>query len=99
MAYSRFQIGVLFRVIGLVATLAGLAWLVAKSDWYVTILLVPPAAGLPAILLSRFATESGREVARFLEAVAFGDNSASFSSLSHDSAFAELGAAMARVLD
>jgi len=99
MAYSRFQAGVLFRVIGLVATLAGLAWLVAKSDWYVTMMLATAAAVIQAILLIQFATQSGREVARFLEAVAFGDNSASFSALSHDSAFAELGGAMARVLD
>jgi nitrogen fixation/metabolism regulation signal transduction histidine kinase len=99
MAYSRFQTGILLRVAGLVASLAILGWLVAKTDWYVTILLVAAATVIQAVLLTRFATQSGREVARFLDAVAFGDNSASFSALSHDSAFAELGAAMARVLD
>lgn len=99
MAYSRFEIGVLLRVAGLIGTLAALAWIIAATDWYVTMALVTAAALVQVASLTQFATRSGREVARFLDSVAFGDNSASFSSLSHDSAFAELGAAMTRVLD
>ena len=51
------------------------------------------------IALMHFATRSGREVARFLDAVAFDDNTVAFSALSRDSALADLGAAMTRVLD
>jgi nitrogen fixation/metabolism regulation signal transduction histidine kinase len=99
MAYSRFEIGILLRVTGLVATLAVLAWMLAQTDWYVTIALVTVALFAQAALLAHFASRSGREVARFLDALAFGDNSASFASFSGDHAFAELGASMTRVLD
>src|SRR5689334_6185189 len=99
MAYSRFEIGVVLRVTGLIATLAVLAWMVAKTDWYVTMALVTAALFAQAALLAHFASRSGREVARFLDAVAFGDNSASFAAFSGDHAFAELGASMTRVLD
>jgi nitrogen fixation/metabolism regulation signal transduction histidine kinase len=99
MAYSRFELGVFLRVLGLCATLALQAWMVLKTDWYVTIALVTAALFLEAAMLARFASRSGREVARFLNAVAFGDNSASFAFFTGDHAFAELGSSMTRVLD
>lgn len=99
MAYSRFEVGVFLRVVGLIATLALLAWMITSTDWYVTIALVTAALFAQAVLLAHFASRSGREVARFLNAVAFGDNSASFAFLSGDHAFVELGNSMTRVLD
>jgi nitrogen fixation/metabolism regulation signal transduction histidine kinase len=99
MAYSRFEFGVFVRVTGLVVTLILLAWMALKTDWYVTMSLVALALFAQAALLAHFASRSGREVARFLNAVAFGDNSASFASFSGDHAFSELGSSMARVLD
>ena len=99
MAYSRFEIGIFLRVAGLAATLAMLAWMAAKTDWYVTIALAACGLAAQAALLAHFASRSGREVARFLNAMAFGDNSASFASFSRDQSFAELGASMTRVLD
>ena len=47
----------------------------------------------------RFAAQSSREVARFLDAISFDDTSQSFSGLSGDGAHRELGAAMGHVLD
>jgi nitrogen fixation/metabolism regulation signal transduction histidine kinase len=99
MAYSRFEFGVFLRVTGLLATLALLAWMIVKTDWYVTAALVTAALFAQAVLLAHFASRSGREVARFLDAVAFGDNSASFAFFSGDHAFSELGTSMTRVLD
>jgi two-component system nitrogen regulation sensor histidine kinase NtrY len=99
MAYSRFEFGVFLRVTGLLATLALLAWMIVKTDWYVTTALVTAALFAQAVLLAHFASRSGREVARFLDAVAFGDNSASFALFSGDHAFSELGTSMTRVLD
>lgn len=99
MAFSRFEIGIFLRVVGLAASVALLAWMVAATDWYVTIALAVAALVAQAILLAHFASRSGREVARFLNAVAFGDNSASFAFFSGDHAFAELGGSMSRVLD
>src|ERR1041384_4400494 len=99
MAYSRFEIGGFLRGAGLIATLAVLAWIATATDWYVTTALVSAALLAQAALLAHFAARSGREVARFLDAVAFGDNSASFAAFSGDHAFSELGSSMTRVLD
>jgi len=65
MAYSRFEFGVFLRVTGLLATLALLAWMIVKTDWYVTTALVTAALFAQAVLLAHFASRSGREVARF----------------------------------
>ncbi len=99
MDYSRFQAGILLRLATLVATLAVLAWVMLNTGWYVTIALLLAVIAGEVLALMHFATRSGREVARFLDAVAFDDNSIAFSGLSRDSALADLGAAMTRVLD
>jgi len=99
MDYSRFQAGILLRLATLVATLAALAWVMLNTGWYVTIALLLALIAGEVLALMHFATRSGREVARFLDAVAFDDNSIAFSGLSRDSALADLGAAMTRVLD
>ncbi len=95
---SRFHWGIVLRVLGLVATLAVLNLLAAHSHWYVTIGLALGALVIQIVDLIRFSTRSSQEVARFLDAVAFDDASVSFSGLSGDPAFAELGKAMTRVL-
>src|SRR5882757_8375356 len=99
MGFSRFQVGILLRIAALAATLAALAWMASHTIWYVSMMLFAAAAFAQAVLLMRFATRSGREVARFLDAVAFDDTSASFAALSGDSSFTDLAAAMTRVLD
>jgi nitrogen fixation/metabolism regulation signal transduction histidine kinase len=99
MAYSRFQLGILLRVLALAATLAGLAWSLAHTGWYVSILMLTAAVIAQVAMLLHFVNRSGREMARFLGAVAFDDASVTFSSLSTDSAFGELSAAMTRVVN
>jgi nitrogen fixation/metabolism regulation signal transduction histidine kinase len=54
---------------------------------------------LQLLALIRFASRSGREVTRFLNAVAFDDPAISFGGLANDTAFAGLAAAMTRVMD
>jgi two-component system, NtrC family, nitrogen regulation sensor histidine kinase NtrY len=99
MAYSRFQLGVLLRVLALVATLSVLAWCVTHTDWYVTILILIAASITQVFTLLNFVNRSGREMARFLGAVAFDDTSVTFSAFSTDRAFGELNAAMTRVMN
>src|SRR5271155_929222 len=99
MAFSRFQATIFLRVTLLVATLAVLAWMMLHTMWYVTMAIFIVAAAGQVHGLIKFASKSGREVARFLDAVAFDDNTVSFSALSRDGAFADLSAAMTRVLD
>jgi nitrogen fixation/metabolism regulation signal transduction histidine kinase len=99
MAYSRFQLGLVLRVLALVATLALLAWSLTHTGWYVTILMLSVASLAEVVTLLHFVNRSGREMARFLGAVAFDDASVTFSALSTDSAFGELSAAMTRVVN
>lgn len=98
MAYSRFQLGIALRTVVLALTLVAAACLIAETRWYVTIALCLAAAFAQIAGLVRFATQSSREVARFLEAISFDDTSLSFSSMAGDGAHNELGKAIAGVL-
>ena len=98
MGYSRFQVGVALRTVALALTIVATACLIAQTRWYVTIALCLATAFAQIAGLVHFATQSSREVARFLEAISFDDTSLSFSGLVSDSAHRELGAAMAGVL-
>lgn len=99
MEFSRFRTGIALRATGLFATLLLVVWMTMRTHWYVSVALVVMAALAQMALFYRFATQSGREIARFLDAIAFDDTSQSFTSLTGDSAFRELGAAMTRVID
>src|SRR3569623_154803 len=96
MAFSGLQQGILVRVVGLLGTLALLAWMVVHTSWYVTIALCVAAALAQMMLLTRYAARASREISRFLDAIAFDDT---FSSFSRQSGFGELGLSMNRVLD
>jgi two-component system, NtrC family, nitrogen regulation sensor histidine kinase NtrY len=96
--FSRFGVGVVLRITALFLTIVAAAWLITNTQWYVTIALCTAAALAEAAFLVRFATQSGRDVARFLDALAVDDPSQTFSTLSNDPARRELGTAMARVM-
>lgn len=99
MVSNSFRLGVVLRVAMLLATLTALAWMIANTDWYVTILLCAAAVAVEVAVLVRFAARTGQEVARFLDAIAFDDNSVGFAGLMRDRNFRDLGASMSRVLD
>ena len=99
MAYSRFYLGISWRVAALVSTMVILAWMIFHTQWYVSIALLLVASLAQITTLMHFAAQSSREIARFLDAVSFDDTSTSFSALRGDIAFRDLGAAMTRVLD
>jgi two-component system nitrogen regulation sensor histidine kinase NtrY len=98
MGYSRFQVGIALRTGALALTIVAAACLIAQTRWYVTITLCLGTALAQLAGIVRFATQSSREVARFLEAISFDDTSLSFSGLVGDSAHSELGKAMAGVM-
>ncbi len=98
MAYSHFRAAAAVRITALALTIGAAAWMIAQTRWYVTILLVLATAVAQMVALIRLATQSSREVARFLDAISFDDASQSFSGLLGDSAHSELGLAMTRVL-
>jgi two-component system nitrogen regulation sensor histidine kinase NtrY len=99
MGFSRFRTGIALRTGMLFLTIVAVAEMLARTQWYVTIALCVAMTLLQVALLTRFAAQSSREVARFLEAVSFDDTSQSFSGLMRDGVHRELGAAMAHVLD
>jgi two-component system, NtrC family, nitrogen regulation sensor histidine kinase NtrY len=98
MASSPFRTGVAVRTAALFLTVGAVAWMIANTQWYVTISLFIAAALYEAIALVRFSTQSSREIARFLDALSVDDLSQSFSGLTADGAHRELGTAMERVL-
>jgi two-component system, NtrC family, nitrogen regulation sensor histidine kinase NtrY len=99
MGFSRFRTGIALRTAALFLTIVVVSGMIARTQWHLTITLCVAAALVQVAMLMRFATQSSREVARFLEAISFDDTSQSFSGLSGDSAHRELGTAMAHVLD
>jgi two-component system, NtrC family, nitrogen regulation sensor histidine kinase NtrY len=98
MVSSPFRTGVAVRTAALFLTVGAVAWMIANTQWYVTISLFIAAALYEAIALVRFSTQSSREIARFLDALSVDDLSQSFSGLTADTAHRELGTAMERVL-
>lgn len=99
MVFSGYQTGVLIRVAGLLAILALLAWMAVHTNWYVTMAICAAGAVVQTVALTQYSARAGREVARFLDAIAFDDTSAGFLALSRDRNFGALGTAMARVLE
>jgi two-component system nitrogen regulation sensor histidine kinase NtrY len=99
MGFSRFRTGIALRATLLFLTLLALAEMLARTQWYLSIALCLAAALVEVGLLIRFAAQSSREVARFLEAVSYDDTSQSFSGLMGDGVHRELGAAMGHVQD
>ncbi|HEX5461111.1 MAG TPA: ATP-binding protein [Steroidobacteraceae bacterium] len=98
MASSPFRTGVAVRAAALFLTIGVAAWMITNTQWYVTITLLLAAACGEIVTLMRFATQSSREIARFLDALAVDDLSQSFGRLTADGAHRELGTAMERVL-
>ncbi len=99
MASDRFHVGMALRVAVLITTALLLAFVATRTQWYVSMALLALAIVTETALLIHFATRWSREVARFLDAVAFDDASASFQGLAGDGVFAELGLAMGRVME
>ncbi|HTC54472.1 MAG TPA: ATP-binding protein [Steroidobacteraceae bacterium] len=98
MGYSRFQIGIALRTAALALTIVAATCLIMQTRWYATIALGVAMVIAQIAGLVRFSTQSGREMARFLEAISFDDTSLGYSGLMGDSAHSELGSAMTGVL-
>ncbi|MBS0282380.1 MAG: hypothetical protein JSR25_14515, partial [Proteobacteria bacterium] len=80
-------------------TIVALAWMLARTSWYLSATLLSIMALGQTLLLVKFTTRWSREAARFLEAVSFGDNSANFGGLARDRSFGDLGLAMNQVME
>ena len=98
MVSSPFRAGVLVRAAALFLTIGAVAWMIANTQWYVTITIFIALGLYESVALVQFASQSSREVARFLDALSVDDLSQSFGGLVADGAHHELGTAMERVL-
>jgi nitrogen fixation/metabolism regulation signal transduction histidine kinase len=98
MGFDSFAAGMALRIGALFLTILAAAWMIANTEWYLSISLCLAAAFAQTAMLVRFATQSSRAVARFLDALAVDDTSQGFSALSNDGLHRELGTAMGRVL-
>lgn len=99
MGSSRFRTGVALRTGVLFLSIVAVAWMIARTQWYMTIVLCVGIIIAEVALLIEFATQSSREVARFLDAISFDDTTQGFSGLLADNAHQDLGRAMGRVLE
>jgi nitrogen fixation/metabolism regulation signal transduction histidine kinase len=99
MAYNGFTGAIVLRVLALAATATALAFLAAFTHWYATMAICAAAALAQTILLAQHAGRAGREVGRFLDAIAYDDTTASFAGLARTPGFSELGTAMTRVIE
>ena len=98
MGFSRFTAGLIWRVATLVATVWLLAAVALHTHWYATALLLAAAVVGEVIWLSAFAGRSNRELARFLDALAYDDAAQSFSGQGRDRSERELAGAMTRAM-
>ena len=99
MTSSAFQTSIVWRICALALTLFADAWILQNTRWPMSAVLCTMAAVAQVVLLIHFVSRSGREVARFLDAVSLDDFTQSFAGLRDDPAYVELAAAMGRVLD
>ena len=98
MVSDRLYSGIVLRTVVLLVLVIATAWTIEHTQWYIVIGLAVAAVIAQTAHLMRFVSRSSHEMARFLDAVAVGDTSQSFSRLSQDSAQRELAAAMSGVL-
>ena len=98
MVSDRLHSGTVLRTVVLLVLVIATAWMIEHTQWYVVIGLALGAVIAQTAHLVQFVSRSSHEMARFLDAVAVGDTSQSFSRLSQDSAQRELASAMSGVL-
>lgn len=98
MVCSRFSCGIILRVAVLTATLAALIFVLLKTAWFATALLLAAAVVYQIYAVIAAATAAERELARFLEALSFDDAMRTFSVADHTPVSPELAAAMEAVM-
>lgn len=96
MGSSRFALGLALRLVLALLGLAALAWSLLTPDLGAVRIVAGLIALGAAAELWRYIGRTNREVARFIEAVEFGDMQARFTRPGADSGFDELGAALER---
>jgi nitrogen fixation/metabolism regulation signal transduction histidine kinase len=99
MASSGFVISLALRLALVGIAMAVVVWLVLLPGYHSATLLACFALALLVFSLWRFVSRTNRELARFLDAVRFGDYSQRFDYEQAGSGFSQLGRAFTRIMD
>jgi nitrogen fixation/metabolism regulation signal transduction histidine kinase len=99
MVSDRLSAGLMLRSLLLLLSLSLLAYAFINTNWYVVegLLLLLIMAQLAEI--THTLTRTNREIARFLDAIAYDDTTQSFTGLARLAPYRDLGMAMGRVMD
>ena len=98
MAYRRFRLVCIVRILTLTATLVLLAYLIFNSSLYATMIVVGLAIIYQVYGLINFVEKANRTVTSFLESIKYSDFSDQFSSGLRGKSFDELNAAFSSVI-
>lgn len=90
MAYRNFRIICILRVLFLCATVCLLFYLIMKTGYYATISIICILAVYQIYAMIQHVERTNRELARFLEAIRYGDFSQSFTGAGLGKSFDEL---------
>lgn len=98
MAYKRFRLQCIIRVLLISGTMSLLGFLVFYTHFFATIGLVGLIAIYQTYALIRYVEKTNRDLTRFLLSIKYTDFSQSFTSTVKGSAFEELNAAFNEVI-
>ncbi|MBN2429837.1 MAG: ATP-binding protein [Acidobacteria bacterium] len=99
MAYNRFRLMIIIRLLFLVGTLVLFILLFMETEQYITMALVAAAIVAQFISLIRYLDRSNRQLARFLDSIQHEDYTQTFEKADGDASFQELNAAFKAVMD
>ena len=99
MAFRGFVLSLALRLALVGVAMAGVVWLMLLPGYHSATLLSSFALALLILSLWRFVSRTNRELARFLDAVRFGDYSQRFDFEQAGSGFTHLGRAFTRIMD
>lgn len=96
---ARFRIGVVIRVIFLVATVLFLTYLITNTEYVVSSALIALIFVFQVINLIRYVESTNNQLQRFFEAISYNDFSQSFSTKGTNKSFASLNEVFNEIIE
>lgn len=98
MAYNRFRLNCIVRIILLAASILLIVYLLSETKLYATSLVVGLVIVIQAMALIHYVEKTNRDLARFLTTIRYSDFSQSFAGHKRGASFDELSAAFHEVI-
>lgn len=96
---ARFRIGVIIRVVFLVATVLFLTYLITNTEYVVSSALIGLIFIFQVVNLIRYVESTNKQLQRFLEAISYNDFSQSFSTQGSNKSFASLNEVFNEIIE